>query len=251
MRSSIPEALYDAAHAPDESFLLTLALALNPDQVERQLHAIEEQLGAARARVVRTLFDAVQEIGARYRLPLLEIAFPMLRNRPESQMEFMLQLVRKLIELDGQIDLGEFCFYRILASHLGQAADPTANKDGNKVPRKKARDAAIDLIRIVADQGNEDRNASEHAYQAGTSSFGKWAAKRKEKIDDTQTVAVLDQSLDALRQMNSAGRKSMLQAVSNTITHDGKLTLREAELLRAICASLDCPLPPILQATPK
>jgi len=251
LRSSIPEALYDAAHAPDESFLLTLALALNPDQVERQLHAIEEQLGAARAKVVRTYFDAVQEIGARYRLPLLEIAFPMLRNRPESQMEFMLQLVRKLIELDGQIDLGEFCFYRILASHLGQAADPTARKDGNKVPRKKARNAAIDLIRIVADQGNEDNNAGEHAYQAGISSFGKWAAEREEKIDDEQTVAVLDQSLDALRQMNSAGRKSMLQAVSNTISHDGKLTLREAELLRTICASLDCPLPPILQATLK
>ncbi len=251
LRSSIPEPLYDAAHAPDESFLLTLALALNPDQVERQLHAIEERLGAVRARVVQTYFDAVQKIGVHYRLPLLEIAFPMLRNRPESQMEFMLQLVRKLIELDGQIDLGEFCFYRILASHLGQATDPTANKDGNKVPRKKARNAAIDLIRIVADQGNEDNSASEHAYQAGISSFGKWAAERKEEIDDRQTVAVLDQSLDALRQMNSAGRKSMLQAVSNTITHDGKLTLREAELLRAICASLDCPLPPILQATLK
>ena len=28
--------------------------------------------------------------------------------------------------------------------------------------------------------------------------------------------------------------------------HDGELVLEEAELLRAICASLDCPLPPIL-----
>jgi len=249
IRSSIPAELYDAAHAPDESFLLALALVLNPGQVERQLHVIEEQLGAARAGVVRTYFDAAQKIGARYRLPLLEIAFPMLKNRPESQMEFMLQLVRKLIEMDGRIDISEFCFYRILASHLGQATDPTANKNGNRVPRKKARNAAIDLIRIVADQGNADTNASEHAYQAGISSFGKWAAQRKQKPDDRQTVAVLDQSLDALRQMNSAGRKSMLQAVSNTITHDGKLTLREAELLRAICASLDCPLPPILQAT--
>jgi hypothetical protein len=48
-----------------------------------------------------------------------------------------------------------------------------------------------------------------------------------------------------LRQINSTGKKSLLQAVSNTITHDGQLTLSEAELLRAICASLDCPLPPL------
>jgi hypothetical protein len=87
--------------------------------------------------------------------------------------------------------------------------------------------------------------ARDHAYQAGISTFGDWASERKEQIDDRQTVEVLGRSLDALRQMNSAGKKSLLQAVSNTITHDGKLTLSEAELLRAICASLDCPLPPL------
>ena len=56
--------------------------------------------------------------------------------------------------------------------------------------------------------------------------------------------------LSLLIALLTAGRKSMLQAVSNAITHDGKLTTTEAELLRAICASLDCPLPPILQAGP-
>ncbi len=249
LRSDIPELLYDAAHAPEEAFLLTLALVLDHQDATRQLHIIEEQLGAERARLVSSYFTAVSAIGPRYRLPLLEIAFPMLRHRPKLQMEFLLKLVRRLIEIDGQIDIGEFCFYRVLSSQLSQAADPVANQDGNRVPRKKARNAAVDVIRIVADQGNENRDAREHAYQAGIASFGEWAGKRKEKIDHKQTVEVLDHSLDALRQMNTAGRKSLLQAVSNTITHDGKLTLREAELLRAICASLNCPLPPILQAS--
>jgi hypothetical protein len=162
-------------------------------------------------------------------------------------MEFLLKLVQRLIEFDGQVDIGEFCFFRILVSHLSQSVDPVAEKRGNRVPRKKARHAAVDLVRIVADQGNDDESAREHAYQAGIATFGEWAAERKTEIGDEKTVEVLGNSLDALRQMNSAGRKSLLQAVSNTITHDGALTLREAELLRAICASLDCPLPPILQ----
>jgi hypothetical protein len=101
------------------------------------------------------------------------------------------------------------------------------------------------VIRIVADQGNEDKVARDHAYQAGISTFGEWASGHTARVDDERTVEVLGRSLDALRQMNSAGRKSLLQAVSNTITHDGKLTISEAELLRAICASLDCPLPPL------
>lgn len=245
LRSTIPEVLYDAAHAPEEAFLLTVALVLGEQHAARQLQLIEEQLGAERATLVKTYFKAVNKVGPRYRLPLLEIAFPMLRARPKSQMEYLLKLVRRLIEIDGHVDLGEFCIYRVLASHLSQAADPLADKPGNRVPRKKARHAAIDVIRIVADQGNEDEVARDHAYQAGISTFGDWASGRKKQIDDAQTVEVLGRSLDALRQMNSAGKKSLLQAVSNTIAHDGKLTLSEAELLRAICASLDCPLPPL------
>jgi len=61
-----------------------------------------------------------------------------------------------------------------------------------------------------------------------------------------QTVPVLDRSLNILERTNTAGRKSLLQAVGKTVSHDGKLSVPEAELLRAICASLDCPLPPIL-----
>jgi Zn-dependent protease with chaperone function len=245
LRRNIPELLYDAAHAPEEAFLLTIALVLDKKEAERQLHLVEEQLGAERATLVRTYFRELDGLGPRYRLPLLEIAFPMLRARPRTQMEYLLQLVRRLIETDGHVHLGEFCLYRVLASHLSQAADPVADKAGNRVPRKKARRAALDVIRIVADQGNEDPAAREHAYLAGISTFGDWAGKQEIAIDDEQTVDVLDRSLDILRHMNTAGRKSLLQAVSNTITHDRKLNLSEAELLRAICASLDCPLPPL------
>ncbi len=131
---------------------------------------------------------------------------------------------------------------------MSQAADPLADKPGNRVPRRKARLAALDLIRIVADQGNGDQAEREHAYQAGISAFGAWASGEKAPHDGEQTVEVLGRSLDILRRINSAGRKSLLQAVSNTITHDGKLSLSEAELIRAICATLDCPLPPLAVA---
>ncbi len=248
LRANIPEILYGAAHAPEEAFLLATALVLDASHNERQLHIIAEQLGAERAERVRTYFSEISRLGPRFHLPLLEVAFPMLRARPRSQIEYLLQLIRRLIEIDGRVSLREFCIYRILASHLSQAADPLADKPGNRVPRRKARLAALDLIRIVADQGNDDQAEREHAYQAGISAFGAWASGAKAPHDGEQTVAVLGRSLDILRRINSAGRKSLLQAVSNTITHDGKLSLSEAELIRAICATLDCPLPPLAVA---
>lgn len=245
IRRSIPKPLYDAAHAPEAAFLLAIALVLDERHAERQLHLVGEQLGAERAETVRNYFWEIGTLGPRYRLPLLEIAFPTLRTRPKSQTEYLLELVKRLIEIDGRVSLREFCVYRVLASHLSQAADPLADKPGNRAPRKQARIAALDLLRIVADQGNEDDRAREHAYQAGISAFGAWAAKAGRPAAGEQTVRVLGRSLDILRRINSAGKKSLLQAVSNTISHDGKLTLSEAEMLRAICASLDCPLPPL------
>ena len=245
LRGSIPDVLYDAAHRPQEALLLALALVLDEAHVEQQLGLLEEQIGAARAALVRRYFDQIQEIGAAYHLPLLEVSFPTLKSRPVQQLEFLVNLVRRLIEIDNQVDLREFCFYRILTTHLHQAADPVAERDGNRVSKTAAREAAIKLIRIVADQGNADTAAREHAFAAGLTVFGKWAGEHRGAVAAEQTVLELERSLEILRRMNNAGRKSLLQAVSDTITHDGKLTATEAELLRAICASLDCPLPPI------
>ena len=38
-----------------------------------------------------------------------------------------------------------------------------------------------------------------------------------------------------------------MQALVRVISADGLVTLAEAELLRAVCAALHCPLPPLLQ----
>jgi tellurite resistance protein len=46
--------------------------------------------------------------------------------------------------------------------------------------------------------------------------------------------------------LNSKGQDSLLRAVSATAAHDGKLSISEAELIRAVCATLNYPLPPIL-----
>ena len=246
LRRSIPEQLYAAAHEADNALLLTLALSLGDAQAENQLSVIEEQIGAARASLVRDYHQQIVTAGPAYRLPLLEIAFPALKARPAAQLEFLLDLVRRLIETDGVVDLTEFCFYRVLVSQLNQAADPASARRGNRVGKKSARSAAIDLLRIVADQGNQDAAAREHAFKAGVAVFGDWV--EGEPIDGAseEPIKILERSLDVLKLINPAGQRSLVQAVSNTIAHDGKLTITEAELLRAICATLGCPLPPIL-----
>jgi hypothetical protein len=183
-------------------------------------------------------------------LPLLGIAFPMLKHRPKPQLEFLLQLVRRLIEADGNVDLREFCYYRILSSQLRQAMLPGERKRATRTARQSVRQSAVNLIRILAEQGNSPGEATERAYDAGIATFGDWAKNTVPERDPDTRVATLDDSLDALSTLNSRGRQRVIEAVSRCISQDGRLTLTEAELLRAVCASLDCPLPPVLAAAP-
>ena len=248
LRQSIPESLYDAAHSSEFAYLLTLALILDRsgNMVDRQLGLAREQLGAKRAKLLRRYYDELVSTGAEYRLPLLEIAFPALKLRPAQELSYLVSLATRMIEVDGEIDLYEYCFYRILMSNLGKAVDPSGRRQALRSKRVDLQASAIGLLQVLADYGHSDEDERNAAFATGIETLGAWAKDYHYESDRSFTVAVLDHSLDVLLGLNSKGKESLLRAISATAGHDGKLTVTEAELIRAVCATLDYPLPPIL-----
>ena len=188
----------------------------------------------------------MSETGAEFRLPLLEIAFPALKLRPHQELSYLVSLTTRLIELDGEIDLYEYCFHRILMSNLGKAIDPSGGRSPTRANRKNLRSSAIGLLRILADYGHDDEARSRAAFESGIKTLGSWAGQYDYESGRVHTVAILGQSLDVLLGLNSKGKESLLRAISATAGYDGKLSVAEAELVRAVCAALDYPLPPIL-----
>jgi Zn-dependent protease with chaperone function len=248
LRQSVPESLYEAAHSSEFAYLLTIALILDRDgnAVERQLSLAKEQLGAERARLLRRYYDELATTGAEYRLPLLAIAFPALKLRPTQELSYLVSLATRMIEIDGEIDFYEYCFYRILMSNLGQAIDPSGRRTAIRARRAELRGAAIDLLRVLADYGHGSQEQSNAAFKSGRATLGAWAQDYDFLTEQEYTVAVLDHSLDVLLGLNNKGKEALLRAISATAAHDGKLAVGEAELIRAVCATLDYPLPPIL-----
>jgi Zn-dependent protease with chaperone function len=248
LRQSIPETLYDAAHSTELVYLLAVALVLDRSGkvADRQFTLVQEQLGQQRAQFVRRFYDELLATGAEFRLPLLEIAFPALKLRPAQELSYLVSLTTRLIEVDGEIELFEFCFYRIMMSNLGRAIDPTGKRNAIRSKRRDLQAAAADLLRVLADYGHDTDEERIAAFKAGQSTLGAWALDEEFKSDRDYTVNILNQSLDILLGLNSKGQDSLLRAVSATAAHDGKLSIPEAELIRAVCATLDYPLPPIL-----
>ena len=56
----------------------------------------------------------------------------------------------------------------------------------------------------------------------------------------------IDASLNRLNQAAPQIKKAILTACAETVAADGVIQENEAELLRAIADTLDCPIPPFL-----
>jgi hypothetical protein len=232
----------------DQSYLLTLALILDRSgkRLEQQMSLLEERLGEEQTGLLRDLQERVTQIGAEYRLPLLELAFPAIKRRPAVQLVELAELANRLVLSDGEIDLFEFCFYRILRVNLGHALDPSGHSTRRRGSRREVAQAAVNVIAIVARNGHEDPTEAQAALDAGTALLGKWAVNAK--IDSKQEFQAdaLEKSLDLLLRFNGKGRRLFLLAIGKAAAHDGRVNVAEGELIRVVCASLDCPLPPIL-----
>jgi hypothetical protein len=59
-------------------------------------------------------------------------------------------------------------------------------------------------------------------------------------------LAQIDKALDRLTQAAPAIKRRVLEACARVVEVDGELSLREAEILRAVADALDCPMPPVL-----
>jgi hypothetical protein len=62
------------------------------------------------------------------------------------------------------------------------------------------------------------------------------------------SLARVDSALDRFAQASASVKRNVLLACAHTVAADGQVLCREAELLRAIAATLDCPVPPFVEA---
>jgi len=249
LRTAVPDELYHAARSRDSSMLLVigLALAMNEDARQRQLALVESQLGAARAAHSRRLFDELQRVDLRLRLPVLELALPALKQRPAEQIRYLLELLGKITALDTEPRLFDYVLLRVLDAYL--LAQPGSAPGAPTEPRsKEALRAAVHTLLVnVAACGGTDAAAARAAYAAGLAALGAPAPAEAPSFEPpaaARDLAQLDGALRALATLRPNDKQRILRGVHAAIRADRKIEIDEVELFRAIAATLDCPLPP-------
>lgn len=244
---ALPEALRVAAQRPSEAMGVVLALLLDAEATLRaqQLAAIAQDLDPASAEQAASHHAAVSGLHPMLRLPLAALAFPLLRRRPRPELERFVQTCERLVHLDGQIGLFEYCLARLLRRQVIESLDPSRHRGGGRRKLAQCQAELADLFAVLAQHGHESEAAARRAFNAGLAQVLPNTTLAYAPPRDW--VAALDRALPPLDAVDPLGKQLLVEGLVAAISQDGRVAVAEAELLRVVCSALHCPLPPMLE----
>ncbi len=251
LRTSIPPALQAAARDALGATTLVYAVLLSDDENVRRKQVAELVAVTSPAVGQETLriWPQAQTVAIHAKLPLLDLALPGLRGMSAPQFAQFRTAVKKLVESDGEIDLFEYVLQKVVLRHLEPQFLPVRKPVVQFFSLKPlAPDCAV-LLSALAYIGQNQPDKVAFAFQQGAAPLTRIAQVPLQLLPPDQCqMDRVDAALNRLTQAVPQIKKNLLDACAHTVAADGVIQVMEAELLRAIADTLDCPLPPFIDA---
>jgi Zn-dependent protease with chaperone function len=218
--AAIPSALREALHRAEDAQAVMLALA-----------------GRADAKGLQALAKGV---GREHMLTLAQLAIPALKEQPQKARDAFLAELARAVQEDRRVTLSEFVLFTYLRQHLREGAGkPIATKFRSLEDVGGDAHVVLSLVCLAAAD-------PQGAYARGNAILGlPAAAPLPASALDTPR---LGEALERLRHLAPLRKPAVLKACFEAAAADGTLRLAEADLVRMVAATLDCPVPPALAA---
>jgi hypothetical protein len=104
------------------------------------------------------------------------------------------------------------------------------------------------VLSALARGGESASDRAARAFAAGVTALDWPAARMELSPEETIDLTRLDAALQILDAASRPLKKQILLACAACVGFDGRVTVEEGELLRAISDSIDCPMPPLVAA---
>jgi hypothetical protein len=245
---SLPESFERAARQPGQAAALFIALAIdrNPEARELQLGYVEHQLGAEFAAGLRSMLPEVDALSPVQRMPALLQVFAALAQLARSERVELLKCLNALMVRESRASAFGYALRKLAQVQLQDNLDPRRRTAGYE-NAQGVRDELQVLFSALAMQGTEDEEAMRRAYDAGVGVMLPGVI-RPPFLKLNHWPPRLDQALTRIDRLQPQAKSQLVQALALTISSDQRMTVPESELLRAVCAVLHCPLPPLYAA---
>lgn len=241
--AELPTLIIEAAREPYGARAVIYSLVLDSGQAVRDRQLAHLQIYADPNVLVLThqLLPAMDGLDIKYRLPLIDIAIPALKQLSRDQYQAFKDNLVALIEMDSQVDLLEWSLQKILFNHLDGQFFKLAHTNTRYSHVGQLKPEIALILSVLAYAGQEDKNAIEQAFSAATKIL---------EISGLQLVAHseisfsgLDHALQELEKLKPLAKPQLLKACAASVLRDQKISAVEVELLRAFSDVLGCPMP--------
>jgi hypothetical protein len=245
--ASLSVPVREATASAEGAQALVLACALARDDMARkeQLAGLERARAAELAQRADALVGAVRALPAGVRLPVITLAVPSLLALPQVSRDALIGHLLTLVQADRDVTLDEFVLLTFVRHHLRpRAGGPPAVKYRSIV--QVAGETRL-VLSLLAHAGAASPAAADTAFRRGLGAVQLPAASPLPPA--AIGFAEVAGALDRLAALAPFVKRLLIAACVETVTADDQIGVAEAELIRTLAATLECPVPPVLDAT--
>ncbi len=248
MIDSIPPAIRAAARNGFGARAVVYGVLLDGKTAIRakQLSILEKEADPEVRQELMHLLPALDGLLAEIRLPLVDLAVPALKSLSPDQYGAFKRTVDRLMQADGRIGLFEYALHHVLLRHLEPHFHPQPDSVLPARSLAQMRDEISCMLSLVSRLGHGDEELARKSLMQAVRLFGKEMKLFGYRPASECSFKGFDNALKILAKGGIETRQQVLAAALDCMTYDEKITIREAELFRAMAEALNCPVPPWL-----
>ncbi|NET10014.1 MAG: hypothetical protein F6K16_36015, partial [Symploca sp. SIO2B6] len=255
--AQLPQGIKDALKQQAGAKAIVYGLLLdmkNKGVRDRQLTQLKATEPPEILKVVDQMVQLIHTLDPRSRLPLVDLTIPSLRELAKSEFAHFFKQIQALVQADGRLSLSEYALQvvlmRRLEPYISTTPATTATPKITHTSIDTVWDYCLILLSGLANVGHSSLDEAAKAFQSGVNCLLKSKKSHSKSTVPAQPVPTnIPKMGNSLNQLVTAAPKikqAIVDACAHTVLLDGEVTVKEAELLRAIVISLGCPIPPFL-----
>jgi hypothetical protein len=250
MRLGLSAEIHAALRTPAGAAGVLFALLLSDDDSVRagQLALLQRNLIPEFYQAATALIPQVQALGDRCKFTLAELAVPALRNTTPDAHNAFNQTLQQLVGQEGSIGLFEYTLLKMVSRQLSShfSGPNLAPVRGGRVADLLPECAL--LLSAIAHVGQENEADARAAFAKGVECLDIRNEQPPFLTRSQWNLAQVDAALTKLAGYHEPLRRNVLLACIQTAVANGQVNEREAELLRAIADTFNCPIPPFVDS---
>jgi len=241
----LPPALYQSTHEPHGARAVMYFLLLNKDADirQKQLQYCSEHTDAGVYPELQKFESSIAEINTKYRLAIIDIALPALRQLSVQQVSQFKKNFIALARMDSKISLFEWAIQKIIftALDINNKRQKLGHKQYSSLQQLKDECSIVlsVLIHTDADTGTYSVSVDTVFSKVTSSLECDIRLLARSEID----LRKLEVAIEKLKHLKPLIKPQFLKACVLAINTDNKITARQLELFRAFSDILDCPMP--------